>query len=353
MLRFRNVLICLLICAGVAVGSRSVLDGVSGRSRPDERTPELIFDEGDLSIGTVLAGESVRRQLHVKNTSDAPVTLSHFEKSCSCLGISPDRNVEFLPGESKVFSIDLMADATNSKIDPDRGITPGSTVLTAVYSGPALQGQKSNATIQYSILTDAVFDPPVVNVGRVSQRATATGTTTIRLYAPAKSLRVLPHPDWIVRIDDIGGGRFSLTVSASRTRPIRKLDDSLFFVAVNEDGSERSRRSLPITGEILDDLHADPAQILLGRVEVGKAREESFRIASRTKRPFTVQRVECGSSEVTISALEGDGRAFLVKVIPVELSERERTIQIRVVDDRGVESTIMTSLRYFGVAGAK
>lgn len=353
MIRFRNILLLLLTCTAAAFGGRSIWDARSHSPHPANTPRALVFVEDDLRIGVVPNGEIVDRPLRLKNAGDESVRLSHFEISCSCLGISPDRNLVLAPGESLSLTIRLKADANNSTIDFESGLSASSTSLTAVYSVGDSRLRKVSATLRYDIRTEALFAPPSMQLGRVSHRSTIGASTTVRLFPPVRSIRFLAHPEWRTRLESAGVDRWTLFVEAVRPTGPRAIDDAIEYVVRTDDGRDRTSRTISVRGEVVADLHAVPDSILFGRSVPGRIREESFRIESRTGRPFSILRWDCDASKGTVTPDDDDKTAFLVSVVSKSSAAGEHLVRVVVGDDNGLEHAIAIPVRYLASEAAK
>lgn len=307
-----------------------------------------------MSFKDVIQGEAIESPLRIRNLTNSSITLSHFEIGCSCLGITPNRNIVLLPNQTKTILIKLRADSTNSKIDLESGLSSGSTVLTAVYKKAKSEPSKVSAIVRYTIRAEVLLNPASIDFGIISHRSPLVGSTTIRLFSPTRSVKILPHPDWHTHLEPADAQSWTLYVKASRPMDPRTVHESIEYVVRTEDGRNCPIRSIPLRGEIVEDIHTIPSTLHFGKIQLDHQREESFRIESRTGRKFFMKRWECDSTDVKLTRYTEEENTLLVSLIPKRHGssiECEHTIRVVVVDDRAAEHLITIPVRYHLGAG--
>jgi len=67
----------------------------------------LVVPAEELDLGRVYETNSFEHTFHITNQGDRPVTILGFEKTCDCLGITPEGGVILQPKEKKAFTINL------------------------------------------------------------------------------------------------------------------------------------------------------------------------------------------------------------------------------------------------------
>jgi len=73
----------------------------------DESDSWLVISDRELDLGRVYETNFYEHVLHLANRGDRPVTITKFETTCDCLGITPDTDVALQPHETKAFTIKL------------------------------------------------------------------------------------------------------------------------------------------------------------------------------------------------------------------------------------------------------
>lgn len=318
-------------------------------STPDSSqapTPALVFAEEDLTFGPVPESESVERELRITNTSTEAVTIDHFDKSCSCLGVEPNQQVVVGPGETRTLRIKLKTAIPHGQVATDDGMYHETVDVAAVWGDG--KGQRVEVTLRYSVQQTVGFDPADVRLGVVSHREPVRVTATVTLLPPITDIRVLHHPDWVVNVTAKGGGNREVTATPARPGELRVVNDSLQVVPVGADGEERPARPLFIRGEVRLDVVSLPADLPLGLLTVGTTVEESFRLKSLTNRPFEVMKVESDSPDVTVMADPTDRKLFTARAKVAGRGNQERWVTVTVRQDDTSEVMVRIPIRYLG-----
>jgi hypothetical protein len=356
-MRARKLILIAVLAVAAIVAARALGLWVSDRlfSPPTNSpptnpapTPAIVFAEDDLTFGPIPESEQVERDLRLTNTSSEPITIERFEKSCTCLGIEPAENFTVQPGETTRLRLKLKSSIpAGAKLSADGlvGETVGLLAVTPSVSG--VRSERFPTDVRYTVRRTIRFDPPAVQLGVVSHREPLQVKATITLLPPITDVRLLPHPEWDVKVISRGNGRRELTATPTRPGVPRVVNDPINIVPVGTDGEDRPERTLVIRGEVKPDVVSSPADISLGRVAVGSAADESFRLVSLTNRKFRVTGLVADAG-VELVADPADATVVSIRLKVSEKGERVATVKASVVQDDGSVLQAELPIRYFG-----
>ncbi len=351
-MRARKLLLIAVVLVTAVVVARGLGLWVGGQffTSPTNPTPApaLVFAAEDLTFGPIPESEPVERELRLTNTTAEPITVERFETSCSCLGVEPAGSLTLAAGETKTLRIKLKAAIpSNAKLSGD-GLFDETVTVTAVVPTTVHPTGRLRAEFRYTVRQTVRFEPAVVQLGVVSHREPLTAKATLTLRPPIADVRVLPHPEWAVKLADGGNGRREIVATPIRPGVPRAVNDTLQFVPVGSDGVDRPARPLTLRGEVNHDITSSPTDILLGRLRLGTKTEETIRFVSRTNRKFTVLTLPTVTDDVEVVASETDTLSFTLRIEIRGRGGQERHLSVTVRQDDGTDVTLRIPIRYLG-----
>jgi hypothetical protein len=311
-------------------------------------TPALVFAEGDLTFGPIPESEQVERELRLTNTSAEPITIERFETTCSCLGVETAGGLTLAGGETKSLRIKLKASIPVNANLPADGLFHETVTVTAVVPATVHLPRRLPTQFRYTVRQTVAFDPPVVSFGVVSHREPLVAKATLTMLPPITDVRVLPHPEWDVKVTAKGKHQREVMATPTRLGVPRVLNDLLQVVPVGQDGEERPTRFVAIRGEVMQDIVSTPADLSLGRVKVGTTVEDSCRLISLTGRKFEVGLATSDKPEVTTSADPSDPCLLNLRVRTTATSDQVRWVVVTVKQDNGQACDVRIPVRYLG-----
>lgn len=282
--------------AAVTIAHRS-----SGREAADNDA-ELIVAE-DLVVGRVYDGGSVHEHVvRIRNPNDAPLTLGRFSASCDCLRITPGAGTVIGPHESRPFQLQLSPKRAVEARDPwtERPFQIDFGTTGAVDGFPP---RRVSWTLVGTIVPTLQFDPPIVHIGTNSQRAaTIARSLTIESGPAVDRVEVDPPRDWTATLERRtgGGGRKHSSYRLQYVGDLRprSVGGAIRVRPVAPNGTALPEHQIPIAGEIVRDIVAVPAALLLGRRNADERATEWVTFRSLTGRSFEITRA--GASDATI-----------------------------------------------------
>jgi Protein of unknown function (DUF1573) len=336
--------ITVAVLAGTVVGNALRTNASTAKA-----TVPLVFVVEDLTFGPVPESEQIEHELRVTNVSSDEVRIDRFTTSCTCLGVEPKNGIVLQPSETKAIRIKLKGVVPDEQRSSSDGKVSTTVEVSAVIRAPGNgKWMPVTATLRFSIQRAIRFEPAYTGLGIVSHREPVIVNAIVTLFPPVVDVRVLPNPEWQVRITKMDENRRAIRAQPTQIGVPRVLNDTLYVVPYSSVGVELPHGKFAISGEIKADVVSLPAQIPLGRVECGVTVEESFRLTSLTNRSFDVVKVEPGTPDVVVTADPMDPKVFSARVETKEKGEQERLVVIRVRQNDGNELTVRIPIRYLG-----
>ncbi|MBX3376723.1 MAG: DUF1573 domain-containing protein [Phycisphaeraceae bacterium] len=302
-----------------AAGPVTLPDGTVSASKVEFK--EMQFDFGRISDqGTVTT------KFHFKNNGTGKLVFKESQKaSCGCTAGKPKNmsggeQLEFAPGEEGF--IELSFDAHGKRGDVQQ-------ILTIQSYDPHHQPEGPVLTVRAKVKPTITFDPPSVGFGDVM--AGQTRKEIIRINGA--------KPDFAVEYLSTTKGRY-VTARVLDTKEVEvdgeKVGQSTVELTFNTGNLPRGNfnaqatirtndpaywlADFPITASIVGDLQVLPPRLNVGIIEVNQPFSKTFRVSSRSGKPFKINKIDQRSStgaplEVSFAPVEaGNESAYIVTV---------------------------------------
>ncbi len=234
----------------------------------------LIFDMPELDLGEVSDAADISHAFNFVNASNRPVRveLRNYCHHCEQPEIVPTL---VRAGDSGVVIVDIK---TAGKSGLVRG---GATIGVQGMTLPTVQ-----LTVTATVVPDAAFDPPMVQVGDVALGESASATAALIVRTAGATLRMVesnmpgimvnaeaPEPHSIGKLI---GTKIPLRLSI---RP--DLPTGYHVAEIRVETGTGQRLTLPVNVHVLPTLKATPADIGLDRLVGGQEFSTVVSIASR------------------------------------------------------------------------
>jgi len=300
------------------------LPGQPGATATDGR-PQLAFEEMAHEFGRIGDQNDVATQFKFTNTGTGTLRFTvPFRATCGCTAGNPRSpknpdvdQVEFAPGESGFIKVSFKPQGKHGDVSQNVTVTSNDPVQPE-------QILKINAFVRTTI----AFDPPLVSFGEV--RVGEVAKQIVRVKGPA--------PDFKVNYASTSKGRY-ISVKVLDTTPIQEGGEDLSqttleltfngnaprgslqaVTTVRTSNENFPLKDLQVMAEVVGDLQVLPPRVNVGIIESGAAFTKTFRVNSRTGKPFKITHVGHKTTlpsplEISVTPVEpGNETAYQVEV---------------------------------------
>ncbi len=299
------------LCADEAISntaSNVIPEALSLTADPSTLEPGLKFEHETFDYGTIDQGEKITVEFPFKNTSDRTITIDSIRASCGCTVPVLDKKV-YAPGESEIIKATFdsarrqgvntktVTVRTDDAAQAEYKLSFKGNVQVSVFlKDPVLQIKDLDEGTEFSsdtyIVNMSGADVKILSVSPTKAGIEVT-TGTPEPYTDADSNRT--------------GQRIPVKILIPETMPAGPLDGSVEFTT---DNNNVPRLSLPVRGQILGDLVANPPQLFFGNPQPGTEETRRIILTAKKGKKFTYE-----SSEVTVT--QGSGKPT-VSIIDAE-----------------------------------
>lgn len=275
-------------------------------AQPAAKAPKIVFEPEKLDIGKLADIEKSGGTFIVKNAGDAVLILTGLGSSCGCT-------------EPRIAGQQVAGGKTPAPIRVE--IAPGdSTTIEVSYNPLGKQDQdiqkitvQSNDPARPSVELELIahveplvrVDPRVLNLGDIARGESSVFTFKVSGSTP--DFRVTR-----VTVNGIDAVRARITGSKEVQRLGGKSNE--FTVELTTDGTAKpgllrgtalvrtndSRRpftSVEVMGRIVGDLALNESRVAFGNLKAGHSGEKTFRLHSKSGKPFDIVAVEQASED--------------------------------------------------------
>ncbi len=318
----RNIAIIVVLSAVAAATGGTIAGRWNSPKREvaPELQPALFIDAKNLDFGDVWETDKFEWQLNVENRGAGVVEVIGLSGSCSCLSIEP--NSFTLPSggtQTLRLTIDLTANPT-----PTGQI---SLTVTAMTNRPGDTGSARWGVI--GRVKQLLVSDGRINFGKHSVLAQPISPLVIPLTSavPLESLRAeCSSPLLSVKTQPTDNSAQSYTVvlrpvGAFQPGPIEFI---VTLKPVGVGGPLPIRRVL-IQGSIVEDVEAEPGEVLGGGRLLGESFAEEVALRSLTDRPILVESVVAEGSGLSVDQM---GTGNRVRVRQTAVKEGNQTTRV-------------------------
>lgn len=302
----RTRAVSFFLCTGTAFG---VWFGATHFARRNESAYPLSVPPELLNLGQVWQHATLQVKLPISNTTEFPVTVAGFDKSCgACTSIHPS---SFILGPNATTPIALIIDLTRT----GARFANAERYPLAIEISPQLRENSGSASIaptwriEATVIRALACTPSTANFGESVMDGRRSPTRKVHVHSriPLSKLAVA---------GDTGRVKVAISrkSSASDLYEVNVCIDrdglrGAFLVPVCLEGlsiaGERFRVSLPVVGTIVDDVRVVPSIVVLGDPAHTPTDELFVVVQSRTGIPLTrVEVVDDADSDILVTEVD-------------------------------------------------
>jgi hypothetical protein len=315
----------------------------------------LVVPDADLQLGRVYETSSYAHSLHFTNTADRSVTIKAFHTTCDCINITPEKDVEISPKETKIVHLALKL-LSGQVVPPHPGGEHRNLELTAAYllAGEALRttSWRLNCTIVPTIQPQQtrIWIGMQSELSPVIQRSVDINATGDIAWIDCEA-----REDWSARIDQLQPAQsprvFRLTVRSRGQLSPRRISDVIRLTPMSRQNERLAAKEIRLEGEIVRDVVAVPTGIYHGRRSQGTAAIEAISLRSLLNRKFRVRGLRPLRDDVEAAhAVDtGDDPIYSITTRFLRPGDQKTAVEFTIQDESGVEYAITVPVCYHGV----
>jgi hypothetical protein len=240
------------------------------------------------------------------------------------------------------------------------------SISVAIAATHAAEGQTQSMQweLHGTVLPTIRFKPAAIKFGTESNRRTRLeSNVSVEAASNIERIECASAVNWTVEVSrnqDGPGNQFRMVVRSQGPLVPRQLSDTIYVTPIALNGVRLPDKKLTITGEIVQDVVAIPAQVHCGRQPYGALVEETIQLRSLTERRFAVRRVVCNNPDIEIARIGKDDDAnpwvYSLRIHCSTEGAQEVVPEFDIQDEDGSRSKVTIPVRYQGItdcAGAK
>jgi hypothetical protein len=198
------------------------------------------------------------------------------------------------------------------------------------------------------------LNPPVLSLGDHSEKeGTIEGTVDVMALPDVRSVECEGNARWDVEVQAPDESRkgYRLKVRSKSKFGLEEIREKLTVTVRRENGELLPVKELAVVGKVVQDVVADPPQILFGRQTCGDSGTETVSFRSLTGAGFHVRPLASEGEGLKVVAL-GSGLGKFSVTMAIELEGKQSAVARFVVQEPdGTEYEVAVPVRYYGVKG--
>jgi hypothetical protein len=341
------VLIGLIWTATIARSRDALLGGPgSAQGNQNGSARRLIIPTEELELGEVWFQNALKHQVHVTNDSTEVVQVN-FTASCDCTDVEPTQ-FTFAPGESVPVRLVLDLSTLQNRDEPTRDV-PFHIELRATVAN--LRWQQSKWTLRGTALAAARADPRIVDFDELLEGAPLPPREIqVRLTDPGDQVTAAEVPNWLqCHLEQAAHDRSVVKAklvpqTLPALGPLR--DVMLRFRITSEGGASKGTLSVPVLGQVVNDISIEPLPLSFGILSPGTRAETEFTVSSRSKTAIEVL-VQNVSPDIKVSPIEsavGDAshrcRFRLTYTAPMTQGPHDNVVDLLILNPQGQKTAV-------------
>ncbi len=252
---------------------------------PGENAPQLVFETTSHDFGTVLDTDHPEFEFKFTNKGNGTLVLQQPTASCGCT--TPQlTKMEYAPGESGVIKVGY-------KGAGKRG--PQAQNVTVKSNDPLAQNLRLDIKVEVEPIVSV--EPTIVNFDEIMQGQTAKQTVTITgrsedfaaTYASVGKFGKYIKANVVgTETIDVGGKKRRKSTIEFTLEPGAPKGHINSASTIRTSDANSPLTSVQILGEIVGDLKPVPMAINAGVIQPGESFQRTFRVTSRSGKPFNI-----------------------------------------------------------------
>jgi len=282
---------------GSAAQAQSAADQPTRSAERDESVersepaPRISFSRTDHDFGSILDTAKKTTTFEFTNTGKSPLEISDVRSSCGCTVPELPKTI-YAPGETGTLTV---------VFDPENRHGPQHRAVRVATNDPA--NQLAQLHIRAHVKPAIEISPRAAQFGSVKPGSTqavmidvVTRVEGVRVHSPSVgygegfTVEMVRNGEQ-VEIDGEPARRSSLMVTLSDKAPLGRVSGRIMLRVIDQNG-EQGIRSIPVTGQVIGDLRVAPTRVNIGFVSPGETYDRRMRIASVSKKKFTILGIE-------------------------------------------------------------
>jgi len=278
------------------------LTGLTTSSRGQPAVQAL---DSAYNFGTVYNGAVVKHTFHLKNVGTAPLTVGSVQTSCGCTAARPTRS-HLDPGEESEIAVSFDTHA-------DHG--PATRIITVLTDDP--RHRRVELTMRGDVKLPVEAKPSLVMFGRVKRGTLESRQVTLIDNMPDLAFKVgaIRNDNRNIKVgyeQPRGAKAALLTITLLKSAPAGPISD------VVKVTTSRVPLEIPVSGTVLGDINAEPAQVSFGVVAHHAAALRIIRLTNS------------GAHAVNVIAISSNNDSVVAEVEPIKAGrEYKITVQLR------------------------
>jgi hypothetical protein len=258
----------------------------TSNGHPQVQAIDPVYD-----FGKVYSGTPVKHTFQLKNTGNAPLTITAVRTSCGCTAAQPTKST-LLPGEASQIAV-------NFDTSTDRG--PSTRTVTVTTNDAA--HQQVELTLHGDVRVQVAASPSLVTFEHVKRGTEQSQRVMLTDEMPDHTFKVgaitSANPYIKVASEPLHGTKpgAMLTITLLKTAPAGPIAD---VVKVNTNWAPVE---IPVSGTVLGDLNVNPPQVSFGIVPRHASALRFVRLTNSSNHPVKVTAISSNNISV-VAAVE-------------------------------------------------
>lgn len=318
----------------------------------------LIATGEALAFGRVPETSSLKRSFRLENVSDRAITITRFQATCDCLGVTPSGGVTLQPGESAGFTVELRLLLRAAVRDTDG--EPLRVQLRAVYTttDEGAPEQTAEWELTGTIVPTIQVRPALLHLGSQSERRSSLeGKVRVTAARGVRGIECQAPAGWEAAATETRGttgNAFEVTIRSCGKLSPREIDTVIRVIPISEAGERLPGKEVKLQGVVVRDVAVYPGEVHFGRQARGGEGAEAVQLRSLTGRPFRIVKVASSSQDLAVTRDERvrDGWVYALRLRFAGSGEQVARVVFHVREEDGIEYEVRVPVRYFGVTGS-
>ncbi len=318
------------------------------------RTPTLVVEESNLSVGEVWEDPEFEWKLPIRNTTDRQIEITGFAASCACATIKPPSLTIPPRGTMDVsLTLNLLGICT----EPD---IVGKDFTISIQPRIAEAGARIVWVVKGKVKQSVTIQPKLVDFGRCSERKQPMPTQRVRITTHP-SVRILnascTSPRIEVKVQPLvpeHNDVFHLIVTPHGELPRGVVNCSIAVVPTLDNGRRLPAKQINVHGHIVNDIEASPPSIIFGAGTLGTSLRETVLLRSLTGRSFTITGIRHEGEGLSVKRVPAEvtiGSAFAISQIIGKEGDQVGQVVFRLSHTEGPEEEVVVPISWYGIKG--
>jgi hypothetical protein len=313
-------------------------------SEPQGPHPKIIFDEESHDFGNQISGSELKYTFLFHNKGDSLLIIDSVKASCGCTaavastkeiapGVEGKIDVTFKPGKASGQTSKTVTVKSNDPVNPAKALQIKANIEIyfdakpdRLHLGQVKRSEKKETFVEFTgiqldkikIKNIAIKPKDQTNQPDVTKSHDSNLNNQQSSSADSQVQSVVSGLSWKLddnRTKEGGTLKLNVTFDPSKLKPGR-FDDTL-IIETNDE--KVAKLEIPIAGEILGSLTAEPQKILFSNFDASQEMVRPVTIESYNEKAFKILSATSSNPNFTIKNLDKESKAS--HTIDVELKK--------------------------------